>query len=109
MSQPQAVVLLVSINTETAAKDLARTLLQEKLAACVHLLPMGTSLYLWQGQLQETPEITLLIKTQSVLVESITQRIAELHIYEVPEILTLPVSSGLPAYLQWLTEQTLST
>lgn len=107
MSQTQAVVLLVSIDSETAAKALARTLLQEKLAACVHLLPMGTSLYVWQDQLQETPEITLLIKTRPELSESITQRIAELHPYEVPEILTLPVSYGLPAYLQWLTEQTL--
>lgn len=107
MCEPQAAVLWVSIDNEATAKQLARTLLQEKLAACVHLLPMGTSLYVWQDQLQETPEITLLIKTRAALAETLTQRIAELHPYEVPEILTLDVSQGLPAYLQWLTEQTL--
>jgi periplasmic divalent cation tolerance protein len=108
MCEPQAAVLWVSIDNEAAAKSLARTLLQEKLAACVHLFPMGTSLYVWQDQLQETSEITLMIKTRSALAELLTRRIAELHPYEVPEILTLDVSHGFPAYLQWLTEQTLN-
>lgn len=106
MCESQAVVLLVSIDNEAAAKKLARTLLQEKRVACVHLLPLGTSMYVWQDQLQETPEIMMLIKTRPVHVASLTRRIAELHPYDVPEILTLDVSHGLPAYLQWLTEQT---
>ena len=106
MSQSQVVVLMVSIDTLAHAKQLARTLLQEQLAACVHCLPQGTSLYIWQDQLEETSEHTLLIKTRAGLSDKVTARIVELHPYEVPEVLEIPVNGGFPAYLNWVLQET---
>lgn len=106
MSQPQVVMLVVSVEQQPTAKTLAHTLLQEKLAACIHCLPQGTSFYHWQGQLEESTEHTLLIKTSAALAEKAMARIAALHPYDVPEILQFSATGGLPAYLNWVQEQT---
>ncbi|WP_415032915.1 divalent-cation tolerance protein CutA, partial [Azonexus sp.] len=94
-------------DTETA-RGIARALLTERLAACVSLLVPAVSLYRWQGALEEATEIPLLIKTRSAHYPAVQARIAQLHPYEVPEIIALPITHGLPAYLDWLTEETSS-
>ncbi|WP_321408638.1 divalent-cation tolerance protein CutA [Tolumonas auensis] len=101
-----AIVVLCTCPDNTCARALAQTLLNEKLAACVNLIPQVTSLYCWQGKMEESQEVQLVIKSRRTLFGVLQQRIQTLHPYEVPEILAMPVLNGSPAYLQWLQEQT---
>jgi len=90
------------------AHAIDRTLLSERLAACVTIQAPATSLYHWQGALEEATEVPLLIKTRTACYPALQQRIVELHPYSVPEVIALPITHGLPAYLDWLTEETSS-
>ena len=101
-----AIVVLCTCPDDTCARALAQTLLNEKLAACVNIIPQVTSLYCWQGKMEESQEVQLVIKSRRTLFGVLQQRIQTLHPYEVPEILAMPVLNGSPAYLQWLQEQT---
>jgi periplasmic divalent cation tolerance protein len=83
---------------------LGRQLVEERLAACVQVLPGGMAIYRWQGTLYEEPQAQLLIKSTRSAWEGLAARIVALHPDEVPEILALPVVDGLPAYLSWLAE-----
>jgi len=86
------------------ARALARTVLDERLAACVQLLPWVESLYHWKGSVERARETLLLIKTTQACWPALRDRLAELHPYEVPEILALKVEDGWPAYLQWVSQ-----
>ncbi len=72
------------------------------LAACVNLLPGIRSIYAWQGEIQRDAEVMLLIKTSTARFVALTQRLPELHPYDLPEIIAIPVSHGLPPYLEWV-------
>ena len=85
---------------------MATILVEERLAACVNLVPGLTSIYRWQGTLRREPEYLLLIKTTAARFTQVHERIRALHPYEVPEIIALPIRDGDPAYLNWLTENT---
>lgn len=100
----KALVVLVTITGEEAAVELGRQLVEGDLAACVQVLPGGTAIYRWQGELQVDPQVQLIIKTTAAAWERLRERIVELHADEVPEILALPVADGLPAYLSWVGE-----
>ncbi|WP_174873586.1 divalent-cation tolerance protein CutA [Vogesella oryzae] len=97
-------VLLVVCNVPDAmvADRLAETLVAERLAACVNILPECDSVYRWQGQLERAREIPLLIKTADTVYAALEQRIQELHPYDVPEIIALPLAAGSMAYQQWV-------
>ncbi|WP_316672718.1 divalent-cation tolerance protein CutA [uncultured Tolumonas sp.] len=101
-----AIVVLCTCPDNTSARQLAQTLLSEKLAACVNLIPQVTSLYYWQGKMEESQEVQLVIKTRRTMFGVLQERLLALHPYEVPEILALPILCGNPAYLQWVQEQT---
>ena len=101
-----AIVVLCTCPDDTCARALAQTLLNEKLAACVNLSPQVTSLYCWQGKMEESQEVQLVIKTRRTMFGVLQERLLALHPYEVPEILALPILCGNPAYLQWVQEQT---
>lgn len=106
MSQPQVVMLVVSVDQASTAKSLIQALLHEQLAACVHCLPQGSSHYYWEGTLQESREQTLLIKTAVDRVAEAMARIVDLHPYEVPEILQFSATGGFADYVQWVQAQT---
>jgi periplasmic divalent cation tolerance protein len=101
-------VLIVLTNcpdTEDADR-LARTLVEQKLAACVNRLPAVNSVYRWQGAVERAIDVPLLIKSTRERLPEIQEVIRALHPYEVPEIVAIPVVAGLPAYLRWVVDET---
>jgi periplasmic divalent cation tolerance protein len=98
-------VLLTTTPTREEAVKLARLLTDEKLAACVQLLPIE-SFYLWQGKTQNEAEVLLLAKTRAALFEHAIARIKAVHSYSVPEIVALPFAAGFAGYLNWIDEVT---
>ena len=97
-----AVVVLTTIGADADAAALAQTLVEERLAACVNVLPPMTSIYRWQGQVETGSERQLVIKTTTARLPSLEARLRALHPYEVPEFLVLRVAGGSDAYLAWL-------
>ena len=97
-------VVLVTAPSPEAGAALGRALVDERLAACVNVIPGLTSIYHWQGQREEASECLLLIKTDETRYAALERRVLELHPYTVPEVLALPVERGAPAYVQWLRE-----
>jgi periplasmic divalent cation tolerance protein len=91
-----------------AALRIAREIVERRLAACVNVVPGVTSVYRWQGAVHEDPESTLLMKTRVSLVEALTVAVRELHPYEVPEVIAVPLEQGAgnPAYLAWVLDET---
>ena len=99
------VVLVTSPSAEFAA-SLARTLVEERLAACANLVPQIRSIYRWQGEICDDAETLLILKTTTARYPELEARIQELHPYDVPEVIQLPIQAGSAAYLGWLVEQT---
>jgi len=101
-------ILLVITNLPDAqaAGRLARQLIEEQVAACVNQLAPCTSTYRWQGSIETATEIPLLIKTTRVAYPRLEQLIRAAHPYELPEIIAVPVIAGLPAYLDWVNQET---
>jgi len=109
MSAPRlvdAVIVLTTIATSTDGEALARTLVAERLAACVNLLPEMRSIYQWKGELTADRERQLIIKTTEARLDALRARLHQLHPYEVPEFLVLPITGGSIEYLRWLAEGT---
>lgn len=102
---PVFLILSTCPDVDTAQR-LARILVEERLAACVSLLPGGVSTYRWQGLVEQTTEVQLLAKTPADRRDALMARLAELHPYELPEILAVETAAGLPAYLDWVTAET---
>ncbi len=105
VSPTQFCIVLVTAPNEPCAQSIARTILTEKLAACVNCFAIE-SFYTWENQLNQDQEFQLIIKTQSQHFEALTKRIQEIHPYEVPEVLAIPIVAGAPAYLNWLQQHT---
>ena len=97
----QPLVVLVTA-PEDGARELGRTLVDERLAACVNVVPGVASIYRWEGRREESMESLLVIKTRPERYAALERRVLELHPYSVPEVLALPVATGAPAYLQWV-------
>ena len=85
-----------------AANSLAVTLVEENIAACVNVIDNVHSTYRWQGKVESSQEYLLIIKIKAANYPKVEQRITELHPYELPEIIAVPITAGLPAYLNWI-------
>lgn len=103
----QIVVLSTAGSVEEAA-TIARRLVESRLAACVNLAPGVTSIYRWQGAIEESSECLMLIKTRRECFDALREEIARMHSYSVPEVIALGVAGGSPAYLEWLDRETRS-
>ena len=98
-------MVLTTCPNGKAAEELARGLVQEKLAACVQVEPI-TSVYTWEGKVEKQGEVRLVIKTRNTLYSKIEAFIQKHHGYEVPQILQIPIQDGLVNYLNWIDENT---
>ena len=99
-------VVLCTVPSRDVAERLAHSLLEEKLVACVNVLPGVRSMYRWQGAIEEAGELLLLMKTASDRYDALEERIRELHPYDVPEVLAVDVADGSAGYLAWVLGET---
>jgi periplasmic divalent cation tolerance protein len=100
------VIVLTTWPTDGDAAEFGRILVGERLAACVNVLPAMQSVYAWEGKLEEETERQVVIKTTAERLEGLWARVRELHPYEVPEFLVLPIVDGNDVYLRWVKEST---
>jgi periplasmic divalent cation tolerance protein len=100
------VIVLTTVAADVDAESLARLLVDERLAACVNVLPVMTSIYRWKGAVEQDREQQLVIKTTAPRLEALETRLRALHPYEVPEFLVIDIAGGSAAYLEWLGEAT---
>lgn len=95
-------VVFVNCPNEQIARDIARAVLEKKLAASVNILPKASSLYFWKGEIEEATEILLLIKTRTSKVPILSSYIRSVHPFEIPEVFSLAMDQGDVHYLKWL-------
>jgi periplasmic divalent cation tolerance protein len=99
------ILLLSTCETAEQAEHIATALVEERLAACVSIIPGLTSVYRWHGVVERATEQLLLIKTTEEQRVALEQRLGEIHSYETPEILEVPITGGSQKYLSWLRAQ----
>jgi len=99
-----ALVVLLTFPTEDAAAQIGRTLVEERLLACANLVPAIRSIYRWQGAIHDERETLVLGKTTRAKLDALQARLPQLHPYDTPELLALPVEAGLERYLGWVRE-----
>jgi periplasmic divalent cation tolerance protein len=100
------VLALTTLPADADAGEFGRTLVNERLAACVNLLPVMESIYRWEGRVEFEAERQLIMKTSSDRVSDLWDRVRELHPYEVPEFVVIPIVDGNEAYLKWIRDST---
>jgi periplasmic divalent cation tolerance protein len=98
------VVIFITSGSEKEAKELARVLVEEKLAACVNILSGVESLYWWKDKIESSREWMLVVKTQRKMANKVVKRVKEIHSYEVPEVIALPIVEGNKDYLRWISD-----
>ena len=102
----KAILVLCTFPETESVKSVAETLVNEKLAACVNVIPGVQSIFRWQDKIDNANENILIIKTKDSLYDELEVRIKELHPYELPEIISVPIDKGLNKYLDWISEST---
>ncbi|MFH0774517.1 MAG: divalent-cation tolerance protein CutA [bacterium] len=101
------IVVFITASEEEQARKIADQLLSKRLIACVHILPKASSLFWWQGRIDSQEEVLLILKTREELLDKIIRTTKELHSYEIPEIIALPIIGGNEDYLKWINDNTL--
>jgi periplasmic divalent cation tolerance protein len=99
------VIVLSAIGAQPDAERVATSLVEERLAACVNIVPGVVSIYRWKGNVEQEPELLLVIKTLAERVDALKARLLELHPYELPEVVVIPIGGGHGAYLEWIAQQ----
>jgi periplasmic divalent cation tolerance protein len=98
------VLVLTTAGSESEARKIAHALVERRLAACVNIVPRIQSVYRWESKVEQAEEYLLLIKTAKLREEQVRATIRELHSYEVPECIAIPIESGSADYLKWLSD-----
>jgi periplasmic divalent cation tolerance protein len=98
----QRLIVLCTVPNREVGSTIAESLVSERLAACVNIVPEISSIYRWQGKTQADTELLLIIKTNANTYQRLERRVQSLHPYELPEIIAVPISRGLPDYLAWI-------
>lgn len=102
MQNEENVVIYITVGTDEEAREVAEVLLEKRKAACVNILPKVSSIFWWQDKLDSAQEILLIVKTKASLVDEIVRLVKEVHSYDVPEIIALPIVGGNRDYLEWI-------
>jgi periplasmic divalent cation tolerance protein len=105
-AQTDALVVLVTTPTAERAAEIARAVVEERLAACGNVVPGLRSIYRWQGAVHDEAEALLVLKTTRARFEALRDRVLALHPYEVPEVIALPIEAGSAPYLAWISRET---
>jgi len=100
------ILVFITASSEKEGEKIASALIKERLAACVNLIGGMKSTFRWKGQVSTEKEILLIAKTKDVRFEKLKKRVTELHSYEVPEIVALPILAGFEKYLSWIEKET---
>jgi|SRR5580698_8649688 periplasmic divalent cation tolerance protein len=96
------IVVLTTCESADEASQIARVLVEKKIAACVNIMPGVKSVYRWKEKIEEASEVLLIIKSRRDLFDAIRTEIAKIHTYELPELIALPIVDGSETYLAWL-------
>jgi periplasmic divalent cation tolerance protein len=99
------VVIYITTSTDEEAQELAKVLLNRRLAACVNILPKINSLFWWDEKLDSAQECLMMVKSRTSLLDEIITSVKEVHRYETPEIVALPIVAGNPDYLEWINKE----
>jgi periplasmic divalent cation tolerance protein len=106
INQGEFALVLVTTGSQEEAERMARALVDSSLAACVNVVPGLRSIYRWEGKIWDEGEFLLFIKTRMALFRQVEGTIKEIHSYELPEIIAIPIIQGSETYLNWLREST---
>ncbi|XP_040377849.1 protein CutA 1, chloroplastic-like [Oryza brachyantha] len=101
-----SIVVYVTVPNREAGKKLSQSIISEKLAACVNIVPGIESVYWWEGKVQTDAEELLIIKTRESLLDALTEHVKSNHEYDVPEVIALPITGGNTKYLEWIKNST---
>lgn len=105
--QDKKILVLITAPSLEVGEQIAQRLIERRLAACVNILPAVQSVYRWEGEVQRETEHLLLVKTRLGLFEDhLIPAVLEIHPYKIPEIIAIPLTSGLPSYLEWINQET---
>src|SRR6185436_13281085 len=102
MSESEPIVVLMTAASGEEATRIAEALVHQNLAACVQVLPEMQSIYIWQGEVQREREVLVIAKSTRANFERLERRVREMHSYETPEVIALPIVAGSDRYLDWL-------
>ncbi len=100
------IVIYITTGSISEAKKIGRTLVEEKLVACSNIISPIRSIYSWQGEICDDKEVLMVLKTRKALFKQIVNRVEDLHSYDVPEIIAMPIIEGSTKYLSWINEVT---
>lgn len=95
-------IVLTTAGSEEEARKIARALVERRLAACVNIVPQVSSIYRWQGKVEDAQEWLLIVKTTAQAFDQVRDAISELHSYDLPECICLPIEDGSAEYLNWI-------
>lgn len=102
----EAIIIFITAPNEDEAVKIARRIVEERLAGCVNIIRGVRSIYSWQGNIEDEPEVLMVVKTRKELFEPLSKRVKELHSYTIPEVIAFPIAEGSKDYLNWLKEVT---
>jgi len=106
MAKSGYVVIFITASSYEEARKVADSLVTQKKAACVNIVPKVNSLFRWKGKIEDAEENLLVVKTRAKLFSEVVSTVKAVHSYEVPEIIALPIIEGNPDYLKWIDEET---
>ena len=104
--KPEHIVVLITVADEEEARLISRVLLKQRKAACINIMPGVNSLFWWQKRIDSAHESLLVVKTRAVLLDELIQLVKEIHSYDVPELIALPIIGGNQDYLEWIDNET---
>lgn len=106
LTNAEEIVIFITAPSEEEAARIARALVESRLAACVNIINKIRSIYSWQGEIEDDAEVLMIVKTQRKLFDALSAKVRELHSYDVPEIISLPITNGSEDYLNWIKQST---